>query len=267
VPIRNIPLGLRLIGLLAVVNGCALLPGDGPSSLEVRSGQQDSQSLAYEFVRITPDVIRILEKAVPRLTEIGNWRRPGDLRLGVGDTVSVTIFEASTGGLFIPAEAGVRPGNFITIPNQAVDNNGNISIPYAGNVRARGRTRIELQDAIVEALKNRAIEPQVVVTVVDQQTSLINVLGDVRTAGRLPARADGERILDTLTRAGGPNGAGPDKWVLLERGGRRALAPFGPPTICMFIRTIRSTSITIRKPSWRLARSATSSKFRLGSGV
>src|SRR5215813_8438479 len=52
--------------------------------------------------------------------------------------VGVTLFEASTGGLFIPAEAGVRPGNFITIPPQAVDVNGNISIPYGGAIRARG---------------------------------------------------------------------------------------------------------------------------------
>src|SRR5215471_12236648 len=36
------------------------------------------------------------------------------------------------GGLFIPLEAGIRPGNFIRLPNQAVDNNGNITVPYAG---------------------------------------------------------------------------------------------------------------------------------------
>ena len=81
----------------------------------------------------------------------------------MGDVVSVTIFEAAAGGLFIPAEASVRPGNFVTLPNQEVDNNGNISVPYAGNIRAKGRTPVEVQQAIVDALKNRAIEPQAVV--------------------------------------------------------------------------------------------------------
>jgi polysaccharide biosynthesis/export protein len=139
----------------------------------------------------------------------------------------VTIFEASSGGLFIPAEAGVRPGNFITIPNQAVDVNGNISVPYAGAIRARGRTQVEVQQAIVDALKNRAIEPQAVVSVVEQRTSLITVLGDVTRSGRIPAQLTPERIVDTISRAGGIAGPGPDEWVMLERDGRRALSPFG----------------------------------------
>jgi polysaccharide export outer membrane protein len=63
--------------------------------------------------------------------------------------------------------------------------------------------------------------------VVEQRTSLITVLGDVTRPSRVPAQLGGERILDAITRAGGPAGPGPDMWVLLERDGRRALAPFG----------------------------------------
>src|SRR5262249_28789618 len=36
-----------------------------------------------------------------------------------------------------------------------------------------------------------------------------------------------ERIVDTISRAGGTAGPGPDEWVMLERNGRRALSPFG----------------------------------------
>ena len=141
--------------------------------------------------------------------------------------MSVTIFEAAAGGLFIPAEASVRPGNFVTLPNQEVDNNGNISVPYAGNIRAKGRTPIEVQQAIVDALKNRAIEPQAVVSLATQATSLVTVLGDVTRPGVLPAVRAGEHILDSIARAGGPRSAGYDSMVLLERGGRRATATFG----------------------------------------
>ena len=49
-----------------------------------------------------------------------------------------------------------------------------------------------------------ALEPQVVVALEQQNTSLISVLGDVRTAGRFPANPSGERILDYIARAGGP---------------------------------------------------------------
>jgi polysaccharide export outer membrane protein len=196
---------------------------------------RENQNLPYAFVPVTAEVVAVLAKIKPRLaTAFTDQRPPSTLRFGIGDILSVTIFEASSGGLFIPSEAGVRPGNFITIPSQAVDVNGNVSIPYAGAIRARGRTQVELQQAIVDALKNRAIEPQVVVSVVEQRTSLITVLGDVQRPSRLPAQSAGERLLETIARAGGPaaagfagSGSGQDLWVILERQGRRAIAPFG----------------------------------------
>jgi polysaccharide export outer membrane protein len=69
-------------------------------------------------------------------------RRPRNITFGIGDILGVTIFEAASGGLFIPSEGGVRPGNFVTIPTRDVDIHGNISIPYAGSIRASGRTQV-----------------------------------------------------------------------------------------------------------------------------
>ena len=225
---RSLGIVLSLPVLVAAVGGCALMPANGPSSWDVWAGQHDPKNVPYAFVRITPKVATVLAKAAPRLvSDFPDRSRPRDIRFGNGDILSVTIFEASSGGLFIPAEAGVRPGNFINIPAQAVDINGNISIPFAGAIRARGRTQVEVQQAIVDALKDRAIEPQAVVSVVEQRTSLITVVGDVARSSRIPASLTPERILDTISRAGGPSGPGPDIWVLLEREGRRGLAPFG----------------------------------------
>jgi polysaccharide biosynthesis/export protein len=145
--------------------------------------------------------------------------------------LSVSIFEAAAGGLFIPIEAGVRPGNFVTLPNQPIDTHGNISVPYAGPIRASGRTPSQVQQAIVDAIKNRAIEPQAVVALATQNTSLITVIGEVNNAftpsGRIPAQPAGERILDVITRAGGLKNPGQNTWVVLERQGRRASVPFG----------------------------------------
>jgi len=171
----------------------------------------------------------------------------------------------------------VRPGNFITIPSQAVDTHGNISIPYAGEIRANGRNAVEVQRAIVDALKNRAIEPQVVVSLADQRTSLITVLGGGRSA-RVPAQATPERLLDVISRAGGITTgvatAGADLWVMLERNGRRELAPFGAlvyepanniyahPNDTIFLYTEPQTYLTfgalgsqqqIPFPTWRMS--------------
>src|SRR6202011_4521865 len=146
----------------ASVGGCGFIPMSGPSSLDVRSEQ--SLTLPFAVVKLTPEVIHTLEHYEPDVLAgvFTDRRTPANIRFGVGDVLSVTILEATAGGLFIPIEAGVRPGNFVNLPDQTVDNDGNISVPYAGMIRAAGRTNVQVQDAIVQRIKHRAIEPQVV---------------------------------------------------------------------------------------------------------
>lgn len=209
--------------------GCSTLPTTGPYGVDVKSEKPATpESLPYSLVNVTPDVVSVLADTTGRIGSAFAERvPPREIRFGIGDVVSVTIFEAAAGGLFIPIEAGVRPGNFIALPNQSVDSKGNISVPYAGAIQAKGRTPAEVQQSIVDALKNRAIEPQAVVALIDQRTSLISVLGEVNTPARFPANAAGEHLLDAITRAGGPKGQGFDTWVMLERKGKRATVPFG----------------------------------------
>ena len=117
-------------------------------------GQADRTSLPYAYVEITPKVVDIVATNTPRLsTTFQDGDGPTVIRFGIGDLVAVTIFESAAGGLFIPSEAAARPGNFITLPPQAVDNKGNISVPYAGLFRAQGRTAAEVQASIVDALR------------------------------------------------------------------------------------------------------------------
>ncbi|WP_210247730.1 polysaccharide biosynthesis/export family protein [Tardiphaga sp. vice154] len=217
-----------LLALPVGLQGCLYMPTNGPTGEAIRAAEQDPViGLPYAVVKVTPQTEQVLAAFAPRLAGGIQGRPPGEIRFGIGDVVSVTVFEAAAGGLFIPLEAGVRPGNFITLPNQNVDSDGNISVPYAGAVRAKGRTPSEVQRSIVDALKNRAIEPQAVVALIEQRTSLISVLGEVNTPARFAANAAGERILDSITRAGGPKGQGFDTWVMLEREGKRSTVPFG----------------------------------------
>lgn len=207
------------------------MPASGPRSEDVQTGtvqeKMEPASLPYAPVRLTPEIVTILGRYTPRLSSaFADKTPPKAFRFGIGDIVSVTIFEAAAGGLFT-SDNGVRAGNFVTIPNQAVDENGNITVPYADTIRAKGRTPPEIQSDIVDRLKARALEPQVVVALAEQHTSLISVLGDVHAAGRFPASPSGERILDAVARAGGPNSQGYDVWVTLERSGHRASVPFG----------------------------------------
>ena len=220
----------RLLAVAAALScgGCILTPVSGPYSAAVDLGLSE-RGVQYGLVRITAPVIKLLAEYEPKgiAGTFPDKRPPPQIKFGIGDVVSVSIFEAAAGGLFIPIEAGVRPGNFVTLPNEPVDVHGNISVPYAGSIRAAGRTQVEVQQAIVDAIRNRAIEPQAVVALVTQNTSLISVLGDVNLPNRFPAQPAGEHILDAITRAGGIKSQGFDTWVVLEREGRRASVPFG----------------------------------------
>lgn len=204
------------------------MPSSGPQANEVRTEQHDlvPASLPYALVTLSPAVTQVLGRYSPRLSSaFADQAPPKTFRFGIGDIVSVTVFEAAAGGLFT-SDAGVRAGNFVTIPNQAVDDKGNIAVPYAGSIVAKGRSPSEIQAEIVSKLKDRALEPQVVVSLAEQNTSLISVIGGARS-GRFPASPSGERILDAIARAGGPATQGYDVWVSLERQGHRASVPFG----------------------------------------
>lgn len=204
--------------------GCSV-PTSSPARLQVL--QEKTKILPYALVNVTPEAEAILDRNSTKIDRVFLDRSgPRDILFGVGDVVSVTVFEAKVGGLFIPVEAGVRPGNFITLPNQSVDTNGNITVPYAGAIRTKGRTAVQVQNSIVRALKDRAIDPQAVVALVEQRSSSISVLGEVNSSSRFPANASGERLLDAITRAGGPKNPGYETWVMLTRDGRRATAPF-----------------------------------------
>jgi polysaccharide export outer membrane protein len=135
---------------MAALGGCGWMSVSGPAATDILAGQRDPMSLNYAVVKVTPKVVGVLSKNLPRLASFVSNQRPRDITFGVGDILAVTIFEAASGGLFIPAEGAVRPGNFVSIPNQAVDIHGNISIPMpvrsarAGAPRSRCRTPLSL---------------------------------------------------------------------------------------------------------------------------
>jgi polysaccharide biosynthesis/export protein len=221
-------MGFRLscLGALAaaVVGGCGLMPVAGPQSWDITHGETE---LSYGLVRLTPAALNVLASHAPRIAgRIADRRGPATVVIGVGDILAVTIFETGS-GLFVPNDTGVRPGNFLVVPPQPVDVDGRITVPSAGSIPAKGHTIAEVQREIIAALKNRALEPNAVVSLVDQRSSSYTILGDVRSAGRFPALASGERLLDAIGRAGGLLGAGNETWVVLERNGKRAVSPFG----------------------------------------
>jgi polysaccharide export outer membrane protein len=219
---------LFAIVVTALLPACSLLPGTGPTSDAVNAnataGVRSAAPLPYALVDITADTIGFLSQ--PNLiTFKGTFtdKRPKPTQVvGVGDVLNISIFEAAPGGLFTPGQsAGARPGNFVDLPPQAVDQKGSIYVPYAGEIPAAARTIPDIQQAVVARLRNRAIEPQVVISLNQQHASVVSVLGDVNRPGVLALNSVGERLLALIARAGGPKFEAIESYVTLQRDGRR----------------------------------------------
>ena len=213
--------------LASILAGCSALPGDGPhgdviDKAAVSTIAAPEGSVAYQYVLadLTMDVLNYTQDySISSLYKSFGGGRGGapEIRVGVGDTVQVSIFESTDGGLFIPKEAGSRPGNFVTLPSQTVDRSGTISVPYAGLIPANGRSLPEIQKDIEQRLANRAIEPQAIVAMITQQSNAVSVVGEVNSANRFTITSSGDRIIDMIAKAGGLKNPDYESFVTLQR--------------------------------------------------
>jgi polysaccharide export outer membrane protein len=216
------------------LSGCTFLPASGPSEIDITKSANVSLGPApkglgidYVLIPLTNQVLQYFQDDGARsLAGFKGGRGPAPAQLlGVGDIVQLTIFESSAGGLFIPNEAGSRPGNFVTMPQQTVDATGAIAVPYAGRIKVAGRTAQEVEADVRKALADKAIEPQAVLTLVQSHSNVVSVLGDVNNPQELSVNA-GDRILDEIARAGGLSTPGLETYVTLTRGGHQATILF-----------------------------------------
>jgi polysaccharide export outer membrane protein len=141
------------------------------------------------------------------------------ITVGVGDVLQLTIFETGSGGLFIPSDAGSRPGNFVQLPPQQVGQDQDITVPWGGKIKAAGRTTLDIQAEVEGRLGSHALKPQVVVSFVERHANEVSVLGDVGQATRFSMDASGEHVLGAIARAQGPKFPSFESLVTVQRHG------------------------------------------------
>jgi polysaccharide export outer membrane protein len=162
---------------------------------------------------------------------LGEGQPIGNL-VGNGDVLDISVWEAPPAVLFGSASGDLRISNAnasamrsTAIPEQMVDNNGRIVIPFVGTVPAAGRSTRQIETEIVSRLSGKAHDPQAIVRVVRNASANVTVVGDVSGSTRIPLTSRGERLLDVLAGAGGVRQAVGKTTIQISRGNRTVALP------------------------------------------
>lgn len=219
----NIPVPLRTTLLLTcatfALSACALLPDSGPSAAGVVASAKPGKSALRDIrvIDVTDAAIEQIAALHPHKTfaDVLGDGLPQATVIGLGDTLDISIWEAppsvlfgtvSAGGMAPSATRGMG-GGLVTrspgIPEQMVDDTGQISIPFVGKVNALGKTPMQIASEIERRLQGKAHLPQVVVRRLENSTANVTVVGNVVNSKRVPLTPMGERLLDVLALAGG----------------------------------------------------------------
>lgn len=166
-------------------------------------------------------------KAPSLLGAFGDYRPAQEQRIGIGDAVQITLWEAGSGGLFSSpvvdrASAGSRSA---VIPEQVVTRDGSITVPFAGRISVTGRTPPEIERVIVQRLADKAIDPQALVTVTRNISNTVTVMGEMGPGARVPLTLRGDKLLEVIASAGGVHAPISDIAIVLSRDGNTFRVP------------------------------------------
>ncbi len=135
-------------------------------------------------------------KHVTASDEVGS---PED-RVGIDDTFDVRVYgESDLSGMF------------------RVATDGTVDYPLAGRLQVAGLRTGEIQELLVNKLKDKYLkEPQVIVTIKDRNSQKISVLGQVTRPGQVGYYPN-MTIVDAIANAGGFTGIAAKNSVNLRR--------------------------------------------------
>jgi polysaccharide export outer membrane protein len=198
------------------LSGCtAILPTIGPSRHAIENAKPVPGAAAIQIVTIDDAVTRRLlaQRATRLFSETLGNARIASRTVGPGDTLEVSIWEAAPATLFGTAPTSFGTGTGVsnaiatshatTLPEQPVDDEGYILVPFAGRIQASGRTLRQIESEITNRLNGKANQPEVLVRLTRNVSSNATVVGEVNASTRVPLIPGNERLLDALAAAAG----------------------------------------------------------------
>jgi polysaccharide biosynthesis/export protein len=224
-------LGALIATLALLLCGCANLPGTGPRSRDVEALRQQPDARGIQIVDVDDQVARRLAalRETVLFSDEMSGRREIERTVGPGDSLEISIWEVPPATLFgagvadpLGAPTTVRP---MIMPEQVVDRDGFVFVPFAGRVRAAGQTLVAIAEDVAQRLKRKANQPEVLVRQLRSASTAVTVVGEVGTSVRMPLTPAGERLLDALAAAGGVRQPVNKTTIQVTRGSRYQALP------------------------------------------
>lgn len=208
---------ISVIALMFGLAGCGTVPTDGPLKNDVikdATKNISTNSFAYDVVDVDLRIANYVASYKPvALEKMFGFGGPASTPvIGVGDGLSINIFEAGPDGLFSTAEQ-----KQVTI-GVVVQPDGFAAIPYVGSYKFAGKTLETARRGIKAALEGKAVEPDVIITLAGNSSRTVSINGSVASASIISLGLQGEQLTEVIAKAGGPTKAPYDSYVSLTRG-------------------------------------------------
>jgi len=190
---------LVLVTVVAGVAGCGL-PRSGPNKREIFASSVLQQGDA--FVVSVNDRVTRATAVVPDLSFPASFSGAGKVgadTISAGDVLNLQIYENVRDEPLLSV-AGERVS---VLTDVQVDDKGNIFVPYAGTIKASGKTPDQLRAAITKELDTQTPDPQVLISRVAGDGSAVSVAGGVAGPGVYPIERPTRTLSGMLARAGG----------------------------------------------------------------
>jgi polysaccharide biosynthesis/export protein len=215
--------------LCVLLAGCAGLPIAGPTTREVIAQQVENNRQRFDLVDVDRNVIRVLSDRTQASfhERFKRYGKPSAPRIGIGDSILVTIWEVSAG---VQSGSSPQPSSSsaissLALPVQTVGPDGGIAVPYAGRIHVAGRLPMQVDHTIEHRLAKTIAGAQAIVTVVHSVNDVVSVSGEGIKGARVALPANGERLLDVIAAAGGATAPVYDTYVRLSRRGVTVTIP------------------------------------------
>lgn len=231
---------IALFSALSLLGGCASLPSNGPTVPTVKkSATGADNTLGFKIVDIdaqnvnTPPVRN--ELGLIQLGAMSANPLPARTdQIQKGDTLGISVYEVGV-SLFGAASSAAdarTPAAETHLISAQVRDDGTITLPYIGTLRADDADPDTLASRIRQRLMPLSQSPQVQVAITQSVQNVAYVSGAISKPGRIPLTAARERLLDVLAIAGGATSTtagadGLDLDVHLVRGDKAASVRLG----------------------------------------